>query len=329
MHIKSGGCDGLAAEVGRHLDRFHPMLLPDPEIDRSVRAAAFAFLDGLAADGQPLVRQEDLAAFSFNGSPVRLMATQQGIWKPRQLTAALSFRTVYARDPNHRPYDDKEGPDGFLRYKWRGENPNHPDNQALREAMVAQLPLIWFQGVASGTYLPIYPVWLAAEEPHAHQFVVSVDEQSLRLRHDLALEDPDLVRSYAERVAKVRLHQPLFRQRVLLAYQNRCSLCRLRHTRLLDAAHVLADADGGQPVVTNGIAMCKIHHAAYDADIFGIDPKYKVGVRPDVMEELDGPTLRYTLQEINGSQIELPTRQSARPNPELLEVRWQRFQEAS
>ncbi len=156
-----------------------------------------------------------------------------------------------------------------------------------------------------------------------------MDEESLRLRHDLALEDPDLVRSYAERVAKVRLHQPLFRQRVLLAYQNRCSICRLRHTRLLDAAHVLADAEGGQPVVTNGIAMCKIHHAAYDADIFGIDPKYKVGVRPDVMEELDGPTLRYTLQEINGSQIELPTRQSARPNPELLEVRWRRFQEAS
>jgi putative restriction endonuclease len=210
-----------------------------------------------------------------------------------------------------------------------GENPNHPDNRALREAMAAELPLIWFQGVASGTYLPIYPVWLAAEEPHAHQFVVFVDEQSLRLRRDLAFEDPDLVRSYAERVAKVRMHQPLFRQRVLLAYQNRCSICRLRHTRLLDAAHVLADADGGQPVVTNGIAMCKIHHAAYDADIFGIDPKYKVGVRRDVMEELDGPTLRYTLQEINGSQIELPTRHSARPNPDLLEVRWQRFQKAS
>ena len=117
---------------------------------------------------------------------------------------------------------------------------------------------------------------------------------------DLALDDPDLVRSYAERVVKARLHQPLFRQRVLVAYQNQCSICRLRHTRLLGAAHVLADADGGGPVVTNGIAMCKIHHAAYDADIFGIDPTYKVGVRPDVMKELDGPTLRYTLQEIKG-----------------------------
>ena len=66
------------------------------------------------------------------------MATQQGIWKPRQLDAALSFRTVYAADPSQRPYDDEEGSDGFLRYKWRGQDPNHPDNRALRQAMVAQ-----------------------------------------------------------------------------------------------------------------------------------------------------------------------------------------------
>jgi putative restriction endonuclease len=71
--------------------------------------------------------------------------------------------------------------------------------------------------------------------------------------------------------------------------------------------------------------MCKIHHAAYDADIFGITPKYQVSVRPDVMKEIDGPTLRYTLQAINGSTIELPSRRTARPNPELLDLRWKQF----
>src|SRR5580704_8460609 len=301
----------------------------DAETDGRLRVAAFAYLAGLASNGQPLVRQGDLAPFSFDGSPLRLMATQQGIWKPRQLQAALSFRTVFASDPSQRPYDDEVGPDGFIRYKWRGVDPMHPDNRALRLAMTLALPLIWFQGVASGVYYLIYPVWLADEEPHAQQFVVSLSEEAVRVRNDLLSEDPELVRSYAERVVKARLHQPLFRQRVLLAYENQCSICRLRHTRLLDAAHVLADAEGGQPIVTNGIAMCKIHHAAYDADIFGIDPAYKVGVRPDVMKEIDGPTLRHTLQEINGSKIELPPRRAARPNPDLLEVRWQRFQEAS
>ena len=121
----------------------------------------------------------------------------------------------------------------------------------------------------------------------------------------------------------------MFRQRVLLAYKNQCSICRLRHTRLLDAAHVLSDSEGGEPVVTNGIAMCKIHHAAYDVDIFGIDTAYKVAVRHDILEEVDGPTLRYTLQAINGSRIDLPSRVKARTDRELLEARWNRFKEAS
>jgi putative restriction endonuclease len=81
--------------------------------------------------------------------------------------------------------------------------------------------------------------------------------------------------------------------------------------------------------VTNAIAMCKIHHAAYDVDIFGISPDYKVGVRPDVLEEIDGPTLRCTLQEINRSKIQLPARFAARPDRNLLDRRWQRFREAS
>jgi putative restriction endonuclease len=298
------------------------------ESDQRLRAAAFAFLDALAEAGTALVTQHDLAAFSFEGSPVRLMATQPGIWKPAQLESALSFRTVFSPDPSKRPYDDEEGPDGFLRYKWRGTDQLHPDNRALRAAMVGELPLIWFQGVASALYLPIYPVWLAGE-PEAHQFVVSLDTEALQLRKDLAVGDPDLLRAYAERVVRTRLHQPLFRQRVLVAYQNQCAICRLRHIRLLDAAHIQGDAEGGQPVVTNGIAMCKIHHAAYDVDIFGISPDYKVGVRSDVLEEIDGPTLRYTLQEIDGTPIQLPSRRAARPNPELLEIRWNRFKEAS
>lgn len=312
------------------------MAAPGFEFEHRVRAAAFAFLSDLAdRRGTPLVRQEDLAAFTFEGRPFRLMATQTGIWKPRDLDAAISFRTVYAKDPSQRPYDDEEGPDGYLRYKWRFSDPSDPtnfkrsDNRAMRAAMEAGLPLIWFQGVASGVYLPVYPVYLAAEEPHAQQFVVALDDQSLRLRRDLEDHDPALVRSYAERVVKERLHQRVFRERVLLAYENKCSICRLRHLRLLDAAHVVADSEGGEPVVTNGIAMCKIHHAAYDADIFGIDPDYRVGVRPDVMEELDGPTLRYTLQAINGSRIDRPSRRSAWPDPGLLLVRWERFLQAS
>lgn len=301
----------------------------DSDADARLRAAAFAYLDQVSDHGAGLVGQALLAGFSFQGQPVRLMATQQGIWKPRILDAALSFRTVYCSDPAKAPYLDEEGSDGFLRYKWRGTDPQHPDNKSLRRAMELGFPLIWFRGVASAAYLPVYPVFLVAEEPQRQQFVVALNLESASLRKELEVDEPDLVRAYAERIVKARLHQPLFRQRVLVAYANQCSICRLRHTRLLDAAHVLADAEGGAPVVTNGIAMCKIHHAAYDVDIFGISPDYKVGVRADVLEEIDGPTLKYTLQEINGSKIQLPSRAAARPNRDLLDRRWNRFQQAS
>lgn len=301
--------------------------------EQALRGAAFLFLDALASRGLALVRQTDVSDFSFQGHRLRLMATQSGIWKPAILSAALSFNTVFAADPSRRPYDDEVGPDGYLRYKWRYKDPNDPtnydlsDNRAMRNAMRFGLPLIWFQGVDRGLYLPIYPVYLADEEPARQQFVVAVDEGSLELRRDLA-SDPKLVRSYAMRTVKERLHQPLFRQRVLVAYDNRCSLCHLGHVELLDAAHVLADSEGGEPVVTNGIAMCKIHHAAYDADIFGIAPNYRVGVRRDVMDEVDGPTLRYALQGIHGQEIRLPRRRASRPDPDLLEQRWARFEEA-
>ncbi len=300
----------------------------DRELEHRLRAAAFDFLDRLADVDAPLVRQADLVGFVFDGAARRLMATQQGIWKPKGLHAALSIRTVYAPDPARRPYDDVPGTDGYLRYKWRGTESGHPDNRALRVAMVEQLPVIWFHGVARAVYLPIYPVWLAAEEPSACQFVLSLDMESLQAWTELSDRDPELLRSYAERTVLARLHQPLFRQRVLVAYDNRCALCSLRHTRLLDAAHVLPDAAGGQPVVTNGIAMCKIHHAAYDADIFGISPEYAVGVRQDVMSEIDGPTLRYTLQAIDGTTIELPKQRRARPDRDLLDIRWKQFLEA-
>ena len=95
---------------------------------------------------------------------------------------------------------------------------------------------------------------------------------------------------------------------------------------LLDAAHIVGDAEGGEPVVPNGIAMCKIHHAAFDSQIFGIRPSdYVVQVKPRVLEESDGPTLRHALQEIHGSRLDVPRSRLARPDRDLLGARYETF----
>ncbi len=74
-------------------------------------------------------------------------------------------------------------------------------------------------------------------------------------------------RRYALRTVKQRLHQASFREAVISAYRGRCSLSGLPEKRLLDAAHIIPDADEqlGQPVVPNGLPLSKIHHASFDA----------------------------------------------------------------
>lgn len=301
----------------------------DAELDERIRSSALAFLRAVLLRTDGHVRREDVATFEFDGVRIPLMDIQRGIRKPRMLEAALSFRTVFAARPDQRPYADERGEDGYLRYKWRGTDAKHPENVALRRAMERRLPLIWFHGIDQGRYYPVLPVWIVDEEPAEHQFVIALDPQQL-YAWDTRTDAPiiDLRRAYADRVVRERLHQPIFRARVLSAYAGRCALCRLGHRELLDAAHIRSDALGGEPVVTNGIAMCKIHHAAFDSFLMGVRPDYSIQVRADVLVEEDGPTLRYALQGLHGSRIELPRQRAARPNPDLLEERYERFVEA-
>lgn len=301
-------------------------------LDERLRSSALAFLRVVQLRTGGPIRHEDVATFLFEGQRVPLMDIQRGIRKPRILDAALSFRTVYASSPDHWPYADERGPDGYQRYKWRGTDPDHPENVALRRAMHARLPLIWFQGIAPGLYLPVFPVWLVAEEAAQHQFVVALDPEQMRTWSEADYSGDAVVielrRAYADSVVRERLHQPVFRAQVLAAYGNRCALCHLRHLELLDAAHIRSDSLGGEPVVTNGIAMCKTHHAAFDTLLMAVRPDYAIEVRRDILVEEDGPTLRHALQGLHGERIGLPRQRSARPNQESLEERYEQFRVA-
>jgi putative restriction endonuclease len=123
------------------------------------------------------------------------------------------------------------------------------------------------------------------------------------------------------------LHQPVFRATVMRAYGMRCALCSLRHGELLDAAHIVPDGvDGGDPIVCNGLAMCKIHHAAFDARIIGIRPDLGVEVRDDLLHEIDGPMLRYGIQGLHGGRLMVvPDARSERPDRQRLEWAYDRF----
>lgn len=313
----AGGCDD-------------PVVTPAERLrELAIRHAAFAWLDRQRAAGKETFSQEDTSGLTLAGETVRLMPTQQGIWKPGQLAAALAVRTVYRPDGADRPYDDAVGVDGFYRYKMRGDDPNHFENRALRAAMVERLPLIWWLGVQGGGYSALYPIFLVGEERADLQFVVDID----------AVPQPDIVwpsveleldPSYRQQLTKIRLHQRPFRAAVLRAYKTSCAVCSFRHSDLLDAAHIQEDSTGGLAVITNGLTLCKMHHAAYDRQILGITPDYQVRINADVLQEVDGPMLRHGIQEFHGQQLMvLPERRTQRPDRLLLDQRYQAFLAAS
>lgn len=266
-----------------------------------------------------------LSEFVYDGQRIPLMDRQRGIRKPRGMEAALAIRTTFTPPSQTPPYADAIGPDGLQRYKYRGDDPSHPENIALRRALELRLPLIWFVGVASGLYEPIYPVWVVGDDPADLEFALALDEGQRFVTPGTAVDED--ARRYVERITKVRLHQRVFRSQVLLAYDSRCAVCRLKHVELLDAAHIIEDGKPhGEPVVPNGLAMCKIHHAAFDSKILGVRPDLTLHVRQDVLEEIDGWMLTGGIQGVHDKKLEIvPSLRAARPDPERLEERYTEF----
>ncbi|HZT76401.1 MAG TPA: hypothetical protein VFA27_07075 [Vicinamibacterales bacterium] len=91
-----------------------------------------------------------LKGFEFEGRPVSLLSPAQGIFKPAILNVPLSITTTAPSERKRRPYDDQVGPDGLLRYRYRGTDIQQPDNVGLREAMVRRVPLVYFFGIVPG-----------------------------------------------------------------------------------------------------------------------------------------------------------------------------------
>jgi putative restriction endonuclease len=280
--------------------------------DLGIRLAAFAFLDEQRRASDLLSRDMLAAGFLFQGQRVPLLGPQ-GIFKPRLCRLPLSITTVPATEGQTRPYDDAFGEDGLLRYRYRGPAerpvPDHPDNAGLREALRFRTPLIYFHGIVPGRYAAEYPVYIVGDDRPTLTFTVSVDEQRFASLGNVADDSLETVirRRYASRMVQQRLHQQEFRERVLEAYQRHCAVCRLRRDQLLQAAHIIADRDErGAPKVTNGIALCSLHHAAFDAHLIAVRPDYRVEVRRDVLDEADGPMLVHGLQGFEGQPIRVP-----------------------
>jgi putative restriction endonuclease len=293
-------------------------------MDDQIRLAAFEWLEKqttIYGDVLPRILLEK--GFIFQGERIILLGPQ-GIWKPKVMNSPLSIVTVGNR------YEDLNTPDGFLNYKYQGGDPYHPDNVGLRKLILSKTPLIYFLRVVPGKYLVTWPVYVINDDSKQLVFTIAVDDKISIIKADQVSENESYYRrSYLTSTTLTRVHQRSFRERVLLAYKNHCALCNLRHIELLDAAHIIGDKDDiGDPIVQNGLALCKIHHAAFDNNFIGISPDYKIKVRFDLLEEIDGPMLKYGIQSLNNANLILPSLKRNYPDKERLEIRFLKFLKA-
>jgi putative restriction endonuclease len=302
--------------------------------DTLMRAAAFEHVRRLCEVHDHLTAIELKPGFTFRGERVPLINPQRGIFKPQQMRFLLSIKTVFPKPGGKVWYDDQRevhrqifDGDETIDYAFMGQDPKAADNRWLREAFENQVPIIYFLGIAPGRYQAMLPTFISGWDATALKARVAFgvpDQQTL--------EPPEnaLERRYALRAVKQRLHQASFREAVITAYDGRCALSRLPEPLLLDAAHIVADKDQrfGQPVVPNGIPLSKIHHAAFDAHLIGIDADYRLHVSERLLGQNDGPMLE-SLKRLHGGTIHLPNRVRDLPDRDRLALRFERFTAAT
>jgi putative restriction endonuclease len=314
--------------------------VPDDR-DLELRTAAAQRARELQRQYDDLVPVDALRqGFPFRGHRVSYGSFYSGIFRPKEMSgpAALSLVTAAPKQGRPAPYEDAfDEQTGRFTYRFRDPQGHSAaaaraaegDNRALLAAHDLAVPLIYFRGIAPGQYAIVAPV-----------FVTAVDRVARLVEMEAGLPVADMtpaglvsnedMRRYATREALFRLHQHRFRAAVLRAYSTRCAVCRLREAALLQAAHIVDDRDPlGAATIVNGIALCAMHHLAYDRNLMGIDPDGVVHIARRLLDEQDGPMLSGGLQGFHGAAILQPRRSDERPDPERLELRFAQFKSAA
>lgn len=169
-------------------------------------------------------------------------------------------------------------------------------------------------------------------QPRFHEFAAYPNEVRVL---NAVVEEEDVVEAEPEvdldrigshgrrevvRTVKERIGQENFRARILAAYRRHCAMCALQ-LNLVVAAHIVpVNAQGGNET-PNGLALCYLHHEAYDRALVTADENYRIRVNELTLERLRRIRRNSKAQEFVASlrtDLFLPDRQRDYPSPEYL-----------
>lgn len=139
------------------------------------------------------------------------------------------------------------------------------------------------------------------------------------IHHDI-LDAVGLDLSLTETITR-RKRDPAFRGRILTAYEYSCDVCgfdvRLGSQIMgLEAAHIQWHQAGGPDEEPNGLALCSLHHKAFDLGAFTINPERVLLVS----EQAHGQQgFDEWLLKFHGQSIRPPQRESYLPEGAYLD----------
>ncbi len=304
------------------------------DLDSRIRMAAFRQIRHLEAIYDHIPWAKIGEGFLFEGSKISLASRPRGGFKPKEMKSLLSIKTVIPRGDRTVWYEDQiDVHKNFFKneesveYDFMTGGIDFTPNKWLLEAHEKRIPIIYLLGIAPGLYQAIMPAfvmnWCSIVKKATICFCSSDD------RRDEIAEIPTLEeRRYAFQRVKNRIHQGQFRESILAAYRGRCALSGIPERHLLDAAHIISDTnlELGQPVISNGLLLSKIHHAAFDSHLIGIDSDYGLHVSKRLFDQNDGPMLK-ALKQLRGRKLRLPERKQDYPDRERLAVRYEEFKQ--
>lgn len=140
-------------------------------------------------------------------------------------------------------------------------------------------------------FRPEFFVEYVRQAPQIHGRHGAIDPYVAALNNVSSLSDSDieaLPKQRREVVVTIRrkVREADFRARVLSAYDHQCAMCGMQ-LRLVEAAHIVPVADSRSTDEThNGVALCSVHHDAYDRNFISFTDAYQIEVSRVLEEEL-------------------------------------------
>ena len=305
------------------------------EREQRMRLAAFAHVERVSRANGGLTYRQLTDGFPFEGEYIPLVHTMHGIGKPGAMQHLLSLLTAWPKGSSI--YADQAiahqqifSSTGEITYDFMRGGRDLAANQHLREAWELELPVIYFLAVSPGFYHAFVPVWIVDWRPNEGEY------GQVRLAFGLPGGDRPVAASErrAGLVAAQRgLHGARFRERVVDAYRLRCAISgeggrrtavdRRRARRLLGVFELNGEREESRSPA-HGLLLTKLHRAALDAHLIGIDPDYQVRASQRLLAEAQDP-LSDALRELDGVKLQLPRNPEHHPNRDLLAARFTDF----